>query len=407
MAALPVRRAAVSLGLAALFVLVVVASTAFQRGLLGPGDYVVRVPTDNAQGIYAGSDVLIAGVEAGSVQGVTLGSDGLAVITAEIDPAYAPIHTDATASIRPKSLLGEMYVGIDPGTSGPTLPSGATLARLQVNRSTDLQEVINTFNAPTRQKLQTVIDELGGGLAGEGANASVAISNGNKDLSDLAAIAQTLAQKDQDLQLVIQDLNSVLTELAQSNRRQQLGVLIQNTQQLLANLAQQQKQIQAAITNTNSALEQLSGGLAGTEPSLSGIAAELPGTAEEGNLVLGDLATDSNELLPNLPSVIQGIQYGPVVFGGRDASGYATRISLVLGCDSISLCPELTGPLSQVPLDKEASGTPVAGPSSTGGSAQPAPTSTTSPGSETGTGTGAVSQLLGNGILGFLLGNTP
>ncbi|HEX4215952.1 MAG TPA: MlaD family protein [Candidatus Dormibacteraeota bacterium] len=405
MAPPPLRRAAVSLGLACLFVLVVVAGTAFQRGLLGPGDYLVRVPTDNAQGIYAGSEVLIAGVEAGSVQGVTLGSGGLAVITAEIDPAYAPIHTDATASIRPKSLLGEMYVGIDPGTSGPTLPSGAALPHLQVNRSTDLQDVINTFNAPTRQKLQTVIDELGGGLDGEGANASVAIGNGNKDLSDLAAIAHTLAQKDQDLQLVIQDLNSVLSELAQSDRRQQLGELIQNTQQLLANLDQQQRQIQAAITNTNAALEQLSGGLAGTEPSLSGVAAELPGTAKEGNLVLGDLASDSSELLPNLPSVIQGIQYGPVVFGGRDATGYATRISLVLGCDSISLCPELTGPLSQVPLQKEATGTPTPAPSGGGGQqpAAPAPGST----SGSGTGTGAVSQLLGNGILGFLLGNTP
>lgn len=405
MAALHLRRAAAGLGLAGLFVLVVVAGTAFQRGLLGSGDYVVRVPTDNAQGIYPGSDVLIAGVEAGSVQSVTLGSGGLAVITAQIDPAYAPIHTDATASIRPKSLLGEMYVGIDPGSGGPTLPSGGSLPHLQVNRSTDLQQVINTFNRPTREKLQTVIDELGGGLDGEGANASTAIGNGNKDLSDLAGIAQTLAQRDQDLQLVIQDLNSVLSELAQSDRRQELGALIQNTQQLLANLDRQQRQIQAAITSTNAALAGLAGGLTGTEPSLAGVASELPGTAEKGNLVIGNLATDSNELLPNLPSVIQGIQYGPVVFGGRDASGYATRISLVLGCDSISLCPELTGALSQVPLQREASGTPVTGPSSTGGGAQPATAPTSAP--SVGSGAGAGSPILGNGILGFLLGNTP
>jgi phospholipid/cholesterol/gamma-HCH transport system substrate-binding protein len=370
------------LALAAAFAVVAVSVIIIQRAS-SPASYILRIPTQDASGITTGSDVTIAGVDAGTVRGVALTPSGQAMITAAIDPAFAPVHTDATAELRPKSLLGEMYVNIDPGTSGPVLPSGATLPGLQVNRSTDLQQVLNLFNQPTRAKLQTLIDSLGGGLAGRAQDLNEAIPAGEQDLSDLAAITSTLNARDQDLQAVVAALNEVTTELARSDRRQQLGDLIVSTQQLMGNLRAEQARLKRAVVTADSSLGNLKQGLQGTAPALSGIAAALPETVQEGNALLTPLAADTSAFLPQLNTAIDGIQWGPSVFGGNDANGYATRIALTLGCGSVSACPQLTAPLS-------GSAGPSGGLSgATGGSS---PVSGSGP---------------GQGILGFLLGSSP
>jgi phospholipid/cholesterol/gamma-HCH transport system substrate-binding protein len=376
-----VRRALGRLALTAGLVAVVVAVIVTQR-VSGPSSYLLRIPTADASGIFPGSDVTIAGANAGTVREVTLARDGDAMITVALDPAFTPLHTDATAQLRPKSLLGEMYVALDPGTSGPALASGATLPRLQVNRATDLQQVFNTFDQPTRTKLQTLVDELGGGLAGRGDQLNQAIGPGERDVADLAAISSTLNARNAELQTVIATLSTVTTELARSDRRQQLAMLIQTTRQLMANLRSQQAQLQRAVVTADYALGNLNRGLQGTAPALAGIASTLPATIQAGTALLGPLGTGSSVLLPRLGQLIQGIQDGPSVFGGRDANGYATRISLTLGCSSVTVCPQLASPLSGL---------------TTGAGGQlPLPPGTTLP-PLPGTGNGG-------GILQFLLG---
>ena len=382
--------------MAAAIVAVLVLTVVLTQRLLTPASYLLRIPTADASGIFAGSDVTIGGVNAGTVRSVSLAPNGDATITAAIDPSFAPVHTSATAQLRPKSLLGEMYVSLDPGTTGPTLQSGATLSRLQVNRSTDLQQVFNTFNQPTRTKLQTLVDELGGGVAGRGDQLNQAIPAGSHDIADLSKITSTLNARSAELQSVLSTLNTVTTELSRSDRRKQLGLLIQSTQQLMANLRGQQVQLQRAVVNADFALGNLRQGLQGTAPALSTIAATLPATVSASNRLLAPLATGANTLMPQLNNLVKGIQMGPSVFGGRDANGYATRISLVLGCGSVSLCPQLTGPLAGLPgvssLPGVGTGLPNPGIGLPG----------TSPSSSPSGGSGKSGS--GSGILGFLLG---
>jgi virulence factor Mce-like protein len=378
--------------IAAAVVVVLVAAGLGLQHLLAPASYLLRIPTTDASGVLAGSDVTIAGVTAGTVRSVTVGQGGDAVVTIALDPAFAPVHRSATAQIRPKSLLGEMYVALNPGTSGPVLPSGATLPRLQVNRSTDLQQVINMFNRQTRAKLQTLVDELGGGLAGRGQQLNQAIPAGSHDVADLARITSTLNEKNAELQSVIATLDTVTTELSRSDRRQQLGVLIRSTNALMGNLRSQQAQLQRAVVQADLALGSLRQGLAGTAPALSGIAATLPQTVSAATRLIVPLATGSSTLMPQLSNLIRGIQYGPSVFGGRDANGYATRISLVLGCGSVSVCPPLAGQLGA------ASG--LGGLAGTGATGQ-------APAGHQGTGRPAGSSGSGQGIFAFLLGGKP
>lgn len=232
-----------------LIILLAIVSFRIVNGLT---EYRLVVPLDSADGLYPGSDVLIAGAKAGSVQDITL-EGNQTLVTIALDDAYAPVHADASVTVRPKSLLGEKYVALDPGTSD-VLPSGARLPKTQVARAVELQDVVNSLDAPTREKLRTLVISLGGGLAGQGLVTNQTLSYGRQDLDHLAAITDTLAARDQDLQKVIQGLDAVTAELAKSDRRQELGALIHNSEVLLHSLAQQDAQIKATLANANAAL---------------------------------------------------------------------------------------------------------------------------------------------------------
>jgi virulence factor Mce-like protein len=297
-----------------------------------PGPYTVDVPIQDAAGLYPGSDVEIAGARAGHIDAISL-RGGLAVATLNIDAQHAPIHRDATVDLRPKSLLGEKYLALDPGKSSDTLASGSTLARAAVTQSVELQDVFNTFDKPTRDKLQVLIDQLGGGLAGEGQVTNTGIRYGQPDLNDLAAIADTLAQKDRELQQVINSLSVVTDELSRSDRRDQLAALIKNTDALMKTLADQDVQLKRALVQTDLALGRTNTALSGTGGHLNSINQSLGTTVHDVSGLTNDLGVGLDSLLPNLDTFIRGIQEGPVVFGGRDpnGTGYATRISVVAG----------------------------------------------------------------------------
>ncbi|HKF78779.1 MAG TPA: MlaD family protein, partial [Candidatus Dormibacteraeota bacterium] len=155
----------------------------------------VSVPVQDAAGLYAGSDVMTAGARAGRVESVAL-RGGSALVTLRVDSEHAPLRVDATVAIRPRSLLGERYVALDPGQAAATLPAGATLPATSVTESTSLEDVVNTFDQPTRDRMQTLIVELGGGVAGRGEQVNAGLAAGREDLGSLRGIADTLASRD-------------------------------------------------------------------------------------------------------------------------------------------------------------------------------------------------------------------
>ena len=332
------------------FVAVVGVAVFSYHGLLPASSYDLKVVMPGADGLYPGSDVLIAGSRAGTVTGITLHGDQV-LVAVSLDPAHSPVHSDATVTLRPKSLLGEKYLDLYPGTGGAAaLDEGATLPSTRVKVSTDLQDVINTFDQPTRDKLQVVIDNLGGGLAGQGAETNQTIAYGTRDLTDLAEIATTLQQRDQELQTVIQALDAVTSELAQSDRRQQLGELIANSDRLIKNLADQDAQLKAALAATNAALSRTNNALDGTQGNLASIFQQTPTLVHRTDQLFGDLNTGAGSVVGALPFQAEAIRETAIVFGGKDAAGYATRISVLVGPSSPGAGPTQPGGPNGIPL---------------------------------------------------------
>ncbi len=314
------------------FLTVIALGILSSRGLLPQGGYELKVPMPSAHGLYPGSDVLIAGSKAGTVSSINLSGDRV-VVGISLDPAHSPVHADAEVTMRPKSLLGEEYLDLKPG-SGNSLASGATLPATRAKVATDLEDVINTFDQPTREKLRTVLIELGGGVAGRGLQTNETLRYGTDDLSDLAAITSTIARRDAELEKIIQSLDTVTTELAQSDRRQQLGQLIKNSDRLLKNLADQDAELKRALTQSNAALSRTDTALSGAQGSLGSIFQQTPTLVHRTNSLMADLNVGADAALSGLPTQVQSIRETAVVFGGKDANGYATRISIVVGASS-------------------------------------------------------------------------
>lgn len=332
-------------------VIVVLAIVSF-RIVNGLTAYRLQIPLDSAAGLYPGSDVLIAGANAGTVDDIRL-DGGVALVTVTINDAFAPVHSNARATVRPKSLLGEKYVALDPG-SGDILPSGARLPATQVAEAVDLQDVVNTLDAPTREKLRTLVIELGGGVAGQGYSTNQTIAFGRQDMGSLATIANTLAARDADLQQVIQGLNQVTAELATSDRRQQLGALIQNSETLLHSLAQQDAAIKQMLVATDAALTKSNAAFGGTAGQLNGIFQQAPRTVDLLNGVSADLGNGMDGMLTgnNLQIFDAGMKYGPNIFGASatDGSGNATRISITTNnCGLPAPCSGATAAAPAIP----------------------------------------------------------
>ena len=81
-----------------------------------PQGYRIKVSFPNAGQLGTQADVRIAGVSVGKVVGKSLDANGNRTLaTMEIDRKFAPIHRDARAILRQKTIIGETYVELSSG----------------------------------------------------------------------------------------------------------------------------------------------------------------------------------------------------------------------------------------------------------------------------------------------------
>lgn len=89
-------------------------------------------------------------------------------VRVELDPPYK-VYRDAHVAVRTKTLVGENYLELEPGTPrAGVLSSGAALPVRQARTAVQLDRVLSTFDAATRKRVKRDLDALGGALNGRG-----------------------------------------------------------------------------------------------------------------------------------------------------------------------------------------------------------------------------------------------
>ena len=106
----------IAAGLAALFMLAMKVSNL--NIYSNEAGYEISANFENVSGLKVKSPVTMAGVRIGRVSAIDFNPDSYqAVVTLNIDGHYNTIPKDSSASILTSGLLGEQYVGLDPGGS--------------------------------------------------------------------------------------------------------------------------------------------------------------------------------------------------------------------------------------------------------------------------------------------------
>lgn len=132
----------VAAGLGALFMLAMKVSNLATYG--GEEGYVISASFDNIGGLKVRSPVAASGVRVGQVIGIEYDSEGYeARVTMSIDPQYDKFPTDTAASVLTSGLLGEQFIGLQPGAEEEFLTAGSEIELTQ--SALVLEQIVGQF----------------------------------------------------------------------------------------------------------------------------------------------------------------------------------------------------------------------------------------------------------------------
>jgi phospholipid/cholesterol/gamma-HCH transport system substrate-binding protein len=275
----------------------------FQAGVRLPGSgqaqHYVTLP-DGFQLVPQG-DVREAGVKVGHVTSVDykLTASGVqSRVGIALNSPYR-IYRNATVQLRTKTLVGENYLDLYPGTrAAGQLPAGATLPASSAAPSVQLDQVLSTFDPGTRARVQRDLQALGAGFAGHGPDFSLLLGAAGRTGQLGTTVLGKLNAQRQQVAAVISNVGSVLQ--AFGDRTQELRTLVVQADAAAGAAASRDTQLASAIAQ-----------LPGTLNQARATVAQLGSFAQRQTPVVADLASVTTEATPLLSDL------GPTATGAR------------------------------------------------------------------------------------------
>jgi virulence factor Mce-like protein len=238
---------------------------------LKPKGYQVKADFPEATLLAQTGDVRISGVPVGRV--VKMERDGNRTrVTMQIKSRYAPIPSDTRAMLRLKTLFGETYVELTPGSgSAPKVPDGGLLPDSHIARSVELDEVLKTFEPRTRKAFQSWLQSQADAIQGRGTD----LNTGFASLPGFVTSADNL--------LVTLDAQSAAV------RR-----LVSATGEFFGAISEREGELRGLITDANSLFQTT----AARNQDLANVFRELPRFEREATLTLPQLTDFAHEAQP-------------------------------------------------------------------------------------------------------------
>jgi phospholipid/cholesterol/gamma-HCH transport system substrate-binding protein len=224
--------------------------------------YVLKAEFQTAQAVIAGQGqtVRVSGVRIGDIGAVEL-KDGRAIVRMDIDRKYADmVHTDATALLRPKTGLKDMFIQLDPGTEdAPVAKENWTIPVDATQPDVNPDEILSTLDADTRDYLRLLISDAGRGLKGRSGDLRDLFRRFEPTHQDLAAVNGAIAERRENLRRLITSLNQLNGELARHD--DDVASLVSASSAVMRSFASEEQNISAAVHELPSTLQQTTSSL--------------------------------------------------------------------------------------------------------------------------------------------------
>src|ERR671919_1233636 len=229
---------------------------------LKPKSYQFTADFPEATTLALEADVRIGGVSVGKVKELELPEEGNATrATIEIEPEFAPIAEDARAILRQKTLLGETYVELTPGSNteegapvslgaqgGATdaeteaveaVPEDGHLSSTQVQNATQIDEIFNALDEETRESFQRWQASAAVAIQDRGLDLNDSLGNLGPFITDASDLLQILRRQKVALKGVVRDTGETFEALTE--RDQELAGVITGSNATFSALAQEER----------------------------------------------------------------------------------------------------------------------------------------------------------------------
>ncbi|HLJ04336.1 MAG TPA: MlaD family protein [Solirubrobacteraceae bacterium] len=209
-----------------------------------------------------GQTVNISGVQVGEIGGVQL-KDGVAIVQLKIDSKYRKmIHENATALLRPRTGLEDMFVELQPGAGpSPVAPSGYTIPLSNTMPTIEADEILSSLDADTRAYLDLLVNGAGQGLKNNGGSQLAQVfARFEPTHRDLARLNKAIAQRGANLRQLIHSLNVLNGALAQ--KQIQITQLVAASAKVFRAFASEDRNVSRAVADLPSTLAQTTATLA-------------------------------------------------------------------------------------------------------------------------------------------------
>jgi virulence factor Mce-like protein len=217
--------------------------------------YTVSAIMPTTFNLVPNSDVRAAGVQVGNVDAV-VPDGGYSRVTFSITNGdFPPLYRNATVQVRTKTLVGETYLSITPGTpSARKLPNGGTLPVQQAIESVPLQQILGMLDPATRASVRQTLHGLGVGLSGHAAQLGSLLGWLRPAVGSGNALFETLNPERRELASLIDDSGQVMQALGQ--RTAQFRQLVVDARSTAQAVASQAAQLRATFADLPSTLAQ-------------------------------------------------------------------------------------------------------------------------------------------------------
>jgi phospholipid/cholesterol/gamma-HCH transport system substrate-binding protein len=238
----------------------------------GSASYTLKADFADAGGLVTGNDVLMGPAKVGSVQSISLTSNGQAQITMSIDSSAAPLHEGTVARIYENSLSGiaDKYVVLEPAASqAPVIPSGGTITEQDTYSFVSLDQVFDSLDPLTRAGLRGFIQGEATSIDGKAAQAS-------KTLEYLAPGLASTSNVTAELDRNEPAFDGLLTQGAQAmealaSRSAQLSDLIGQASTATGAIARQSQALEQALVLFPGTLTRATSTFAGLRTTLDAL----------------------------------------------------------------------------------------------------------------------------------------
>ena len=298
--------------------------------------YVLHAEFSTGQAVTAGQGqtVRVAGVRVGDIGKVTL-RNGRAVIRMDLDQEFKDlVHTDATALLRPKTGLKDMFIDLDPGTKdAPVVEQGWTMPIKSTAPDVNPDEILGALDDDTRDYLRLLVNGAGRGLEGRSGDLRDLFVRFEPTHRDLARVTSAVATRRKNLRRLVNSLRVLNERLAKDD--DDLAGLIDSSAAVL-------RQFAAEETNVSSAVRELPTALSATTDALGKVetfAAQLGPTAEKLRPAARALNTANRAVIPLAKSATPKLRdtIRPFVRESRPLVREVTPVATQLGAASADL----------------------------------------------------------------------